>query len=114
MIADAFPPSGGRPATNLRKENGNIMMNYEMTVWRADSATHEYLRENQEKLHDPKSMTDQELAEALTYCADTFNPYAEELTLRAGMSQQLANCPAPSLRMKLICEAAAHCGIRIV
>ena len=52
--------------------------------WRSDRITREYVAEHREMLLDPCRMTPGQLCETITYCNGFDNPYADELTRRAG------------------------------
>ena len=54
------------------------------------------------------------LADAATYCATINNPYAEELTKRAGNNEAFRTASDPTERMKILQNAAKAFGIRLI
>ena len=61
------------------------MLDLEQVNWRQDSVTRRYIASHKVELADPSSMSPDSLALTTTYCQNLTNPYAEELSKRAGL-----------------------------
>ena len=82
--------------------------------WRNDGITRRYVEEHRIELLCILSMTPSQLATTVTYCVNCDNPYAEELSRRAGMELQYDRASDPVERAELTTKAAAHFGITLL
>ena len=89
------------------------MLNLQDINWRQDSVTRRYIKEHKIELTTPNSMSPEQLAGATTFCQDVFNPYAEELTRRAGLLEQYLYTPGIS-RIDVVREAARRFNIQLI
>jgi hypothetical protein len=82
--------------------------------WKDDGITRRYVAERTRELANPSKMEPTKLADAATYCATINNPYAEELTKRAGNNEAFRTASDPTERMKILQNAAKAFGIRLI
>lgn len=64
------------------------MLDLKQINWWQDSITRRYIASHEAELIDPSSMSPDLLALTTTYCQNLTNPYAEELTKRAGLLEK--------------------------
>lgn len=80
--------------------------------WRRDRITRHYVERNGATLEVPTRMTAAQLAAASTYCTTVDNPYALELTVRAGTSRIFAEAE-PDEKYAILVQAAQKFGIQL-
>ena len=80
--------------------------------WRDDAATRLFIRDKGDVLSRPDEMTDDQLAEAVTYCKTVENPFAQELCRRAGFIEEWKSARDWKKRCKVFEEAALRLGFR--
>lgn len=73
------PPGGEK-----HREKGKTMLNLEKVHWRRDRITRAFVADHFDELCHPETMTPSELGNAVTYCEDFDNPFAEEIMRRSG------------------------------
>ena len=76
--------------------------------WRRDRITRHYVERN----GTTTRMTAAQLAAASTYCTTVDNPYALELTVRAGTSRKFAEAE-PDEKYAILVQAAQKFGIQL-
>ena len=81
--------------------------------WKRDRITARWIEAHGKELRSPRRMKAARLAEACTYCETIENPFALELTRRAGM--QVAFLQSQSITEKgiVLNDAASVYGIRL-
>ena len=84
-----------------------------LVPWRMDGITRHYVEENGTTLEVPTRMTAAQLAEASTYCTTVDNPYALELTVRAGTSCKFGEAE-PDEKYAILVQAAKQFGILLI
>lgn len=89
------------------------MINLEQVNWRKGAVTRRFIAKHEAELADPSSMTPDLLAGATTYCQDITNPYAEELTKRAGMLERYRHTSGEG-RYEVVCRAAKGFNILLI
>ena len=82
--------------------------------WRNDSVTRRYLKRKGDKLLTPQNMTEGELCETITYCQSIKNPYAEELTRRAGTGEKFLSARTLHAKAEILRAAAISYGITLM
>jgi len=82
--------------------------------WKDDGITRRYVADRAKELKNPSKMEPTKLADTATYCATINNPYAEELTKRAGNSEAFRTASDPTKRMKILQNAAKAFGITLI
>lgn len=82
--------------------------------WHRDTVTEHYIKDHEAMLKDPKSMTPSDLCGAVTYCQTVENPYAEELTLRAGVQEKFHEADSLLDKAKVLRTAAKAFGITLI
>jgi hypothetical protein len=75
---------------NRGKRQCTKIIDLTFVPWRRDRITRHYVERNGTTLEVPTQMTAAQLAAASTYCTTVDNPYALELTARAGTSRKFA------------------------
>ena len=90
-----------------------MKMTIEDVKWKRDRITARWIENNREELKSPRRMIPARLAEACTFCETIDNPFALELTRRAGM--QVAFLQSQSITEKgiVLNDAASVYGIRL-
>ncbi len=83
------------------------------TIWKNDSITKSYVKENKAMLDYPENMNVSELANATTYCKTINNPYADEIVRRAGFWDKYQKTKDPEKQRKLLDKACGRFGIRL-
>ena len=82
--------------------------------WRKDGITDRYVNVNSNTLHVPGEMTPQQLAEATTYCKNVENPFARELTVRAGTEDKFLGAASLDEKRRIVVKAAKAFKIKLV
>ena len=82
--------------------------------WRKDGITDRYVKGNSNTLHVPSSMTPQQLAEAATYCKNVENPFARELTVKAGMEDDFLRAATVDEKRTIAVKAAKVFNIKLI
>lgn len=81
--------------------------------WRDDRVTRSFIKRRGDILMNPSKMSPFELSEATTYCRSVNNPYARELTVRAGMGEAYNKKRELNAKGKVLKEAASTFGISL-
>ena len=81
--------------------------------WRDDRVTRSFIKRREDLLMNPSKMSPFELSEATTYCRSVNNPYARELTVRAGMGEAYNKKRELNAKGKVLKEAASTFGISL-
>ena len=81
--------------------------------WRDDRVTRSFIKRRGALLMNPSKMSPFELSEATTYCRSVNNPYARELTVRAGMGEAYNKKRELNAKGKVLKEAASTFGISL-
>lgn len=81
--------------------------------WRQDGMTQRYVGDNAEELTKPTKMSPIQLANALTYCENFYNPYAEELMRRVGTLEKFNNTTSIEEQAKILRSAGKAFNILI-
>lgn len=81
--------------------------------WRDDRVTRSFIKRRGDLLMNPSKMSPFELSEATTYCRSVNNPYARELTVRAGMGEAYNKKRELNAKGKVLKEAASTFGISL-
>ena len=79
-----------------------------------DSITRRYAIQHIDMLVHPSWMLPRYLCDACTYCETIDNPFAEELTKRAGNVERFRNAKTPKEKRSALENAAKSFGYRIV
>lgn len=85
----------------------------EQVNWRQDWITRRYIAEHETELTDLSTMSPYSLAGATTYCQDIDNPYAEELTKRAGLLEKYLRTSGVE-RADVVRRAAKSFNIKLI
>ena len=81
-------------------------------IWRKTAITEKYVRQNRELLEHPETMSEEQLAEAVTFCQTVDNPFAEEFCRRAGLIDEWSSVTGWRRRKKTFEKAAGLLGFR--
>ena len=89
------------------------MADLSLVDWKKDFITKRYITENENLLRAPSRMTPHQLAVACTYCETINNPFAEQLTKRAGNIEAFRNALDIKEKRKALDRACAAFGIKL-
>lgn len=92
-----------------------VMTNDLHIPWRHDRATREYIEEHADELQSIEAMTPDQLADACTYCETIIgNPFAAELTKRAGCDARFNEAYDAKSKMEILQNSAKSFGIILI
>ena len=74
--------------------------------WHKDGVTDRYVERNSNILHVPSSMTPQQLVKAIKHCETIENPFAQELTAKAGMEDDFLKAASLEKKSAIVLKAA--------
>lgn len=110
-MAKALSESMGNDPSILITINPHESNELDRINWRNDAATEKYINEHRVELHCETCLAPHQLAEACTYCQNCYNPFAKELSHRAGMQLQYDCAQGSKEVFEITRAAAAYFGI---
>ncbi len=82
-------------------------------IWKNDSITRSYKKEQGEVLNKPSRMSLSRLANTCTYCNNWDNPYAREIVKRSGLTEKYNSTRGREKKRKIFEKACAGFGIKM-